>query len=82
MRKILALGEFPQHGNGAQNGKTPHLIAPDFTKATAKCTSPTGFSGVPPSGPAMPVMAAASVAGVLARTPLAMASAVSRLTAP
>ena len=46
-------------------------------------TRPTGFSGVPPPGPAMPVMATADVgAAPSARAPAAMACATSSDTAP
>jgi acetoin utilization deacetylase AcuC-like enzyme len=50
--------------------------------ATAQWTSPTGFSGVPPVGPAMPVMARATSAPQARRAPSAMAAATSALTAP
>ena len=50
--------------------------------AAAKCTSPTGFSAVPPPGPAMPVIDTARSTGECASAPCAIASAVSRLTAP
>ena len=48
----------------------------------AKWTSPTGFSGVPPPGPAMPVIATARSAGEWASAPSAIARATSSLTAP
>ena len=50
--------------------------------STARKTSPTGFSGVPPSGPAMPVTATATSAPSAARAPAAIAAAVSADTAP
>lgn len=50
--------------------------------ATAIHTVPTGFSGVPPSGPAIPVVAKEKSLPVRFRTPVAIASAHSRLTAP
>ena len=50
--------------------------------AAAKCTSPTGLSAVPPPGPAMPVIDTARSAWAWPSAPLAIASAVSRLTAP
>ena len=50
--------------------------------AAAKCTSPTGLPGVAPPGPAMPVIATARSASECASAPCAIASAVSRLTAP
>jgi hypothetical protein len=43
---------------------------------------PTGFSALPPPGPAMPVMATARSTGAWASAPRAIASAVFRLTAP
>ena len=45
-------------------------------------TVPTGFSAVPPSGPAMPLTAMPQVAPVRARTPSAISSTVGSLTAP
>jgi len=51
-------------------------------EAAAMKTSPTGFSGVPPEGPAMPVVATAKVASRLRRMPCAMALATGALTAP
>src|SRR5581483_6180479 len=45
-------------------------------------TVPTGFSGVPPSGPAMPVIDAAQVAPDLRRAPSAIARTTGSLTAP
>ncbi len=53
-------------------------------KAEVQCryTSPTGFSGVPPPGPAMPVVEIASCAPVAASAPRAIASAHSAETAP
>ena len=45
-------------------------------------TVPTGFVGVAPSGPAMPVTATAKVAGERASAPSAIARATSALTAP
>src|SRR5665213_2287761 len=50
--------------------------------ARANQTSPTGLSGVPPSGPATPVTATASVAPLKCNAPEAICSAVGRLTAP
>ena len=43
---------------------------------------PTGFCGVPPPGPAMPVMATQTSAPVRSRTPSAIATATGSLTAP
>ena len=40
-----------------------------FGPATATCTVPTGFSGVPPVGPAMPVMPTPQVAPKRSRMP-------------
>src|SRR3954452_14697770 len=50
--------------------------------AACRWTSPTGFSGVPPSGPATPVTATATSAPSRARAPAAIAAAVSADTAP
>ncbi|EHP39129.1 orotidine 5'-phosphate decarboxylase [Cupriavidus basilensis OR16] len=47
-----------------------------------KHTMPTGFSGVPPVGPATPVIDSATWARLLSRAPSAMARATSSLTAP
>ncbi len=49
---------------------------------TAKKTVPAGFSGVPPSGPAIPVTDAARSDPKRARAPLAISRAVSSETAP
>ena len=43
---------------------------------------PTGFSGLPPPGPATPVTASASVPLLRASAPRAISRAVSSLTAP
>ena len=51
-------------------------------EASATCTVPTGFSGVPPSGPAMPVMDIARSAFVFLSAPWAMACAMGSLTTP
>ena len=45
-------------------------------------TVPTGFSSVPPSGPAMPVMPIPKSAPDTRRTPRAISAAVSDDTAP
>ena len=50
--------------------------------AQATYTSPTGFSFVPPPGPAMPVVATAISAPLYIRGPLATSKAVCSLTAP
>src|SRR5947207_4276402 len=50
--------------------------------ATAKCTRPTGLPGVAPPGPAMPVMATARSTPAFSKAPIAIAVAVSLLTAP
>lgn len=50
--------------------------------ATAQYTRPTGFSGEPPVGPAIPVIASASSTSHARRTPSAIAAATSELTAP
>ncbi len=43
---------------------------------------PTGFAGVPPPGPAIPVTATASVAALRASAPSAISRATASLTAP
>ena len=48
----------------------------------AKHTVPTGLSGEPPVGPAIPVMANEIMALELSRAPVAISAAVSSLTAP
>ena len=45
-------------------------------------TVPTGFAGVPPSGPAIPVMASAHAVPARSAAPRAIASAQGALTAP
>jgi hypothetical protein len=45
-------------------------------------TRPTGFSGVPPSGPAMPVTATPTSTPAAFSAPAAIAAAVSSDTAP
>jgi hypothetical protein len=50
--------------------------------AHAKQTVPTGLSGVPPSGPAMPVTATATCAALCDSAPIAIARATGSLTAP
>ncbi len=50
--------------------------------AVAKTTVPTGFEGVPPPGPAIPVIATATSASDAASAPRAIAQAVATLTAP
>jgi hypothetical protein len=50
--------------------------------AHAKHTSPTGFSGVPPAGPATPVTATATSAPLRAKAPAAISRAVASLAAP
>src|SRR5690606_26100510 len=54
--------------------------SPDI--AVPKQTVPTGLSGVPPAGPAMPVTATESPVPIRAQAPAAMAAATSSLTAP
>ena len=49
---------------------------------TAIQTVPTGLSGVPPAGPATPVVALPYTEPVARRTPSAICSATGRLTAP
>src|ERR1700730_9579410 len=50
--------------------------------ATAKCTRPTGLPGVAPPGPAIPVMETARSTPAFSSAPIAIAVAVSLLTAP
>lgn len=50
--------------------------------ATARCTNPTGFPGVAPPGPAMPVIETARSTSACSSAPNAIAVAVSLLTAP
>ena len=50
--------------------------------STATYTVPTGFCGVPPPGPAIPVVASPQSVPNMRRTPLAIARATSALTAP
>src|SRR3981081_3229980 len=50
--------------------------------ATAKCTRPTGLPGVATPGPAMPVMETARSTPAFSSAPIAIAVAVSLLTAP
>src|SRR3954469_20838585 len=50
--------------------------------ATAKCTRPTGLPGVAPPGPAMPVMETGRSTPAFSSAPIAIAGAVSLLTAP
>ena len=61
-----------------QPGQTVHVRA----LAMASHTVPTGFSGVPPSGPAMPLTATARSTPIRSRAPLAIARTTSSLTAP
>ena len=56
------------------------VAAPSAANATK--TVPTGFSLVPPPGPAIPVVAKANVAFASFRAPSAIARATSSLTAP
>ena len=57
------------------------LLVP-LAVATAKCTSPTGFSAVPPPGPATPVIDSATSTASRERACSAMLRATSSLTAP
>ena len=54
------------------------------TRAPSRATKtrPTGFSGVPPSGPAMPVMPTPTSTPATRRAPAAIAAAISSETAP
>ena len=56
--------------------------APPPIEAQARCTSPTGLSGVPPPGPAIPVTETAISARAFLSAPSAMARAQASLTAP
>ncbi|MEZ5420670.1 MAG: hypothetical protein R2708_25465 [Vicinamibacterales bacterium] len=49
---------------------------------TARHTVPTGFSAVPPPGPATPVTATVTSTPARARRPSAIAAATASLTAP
>src|SRR3954451_3391245 len=51
-------------------------------ETTAKCTRPTGLPGVAPPGAAMPVMETARSTPAFSKAPIAIAVAVSLLTAP
>ena len=62
------------------NRKTRDRVADPAIAATT--TVPTGFSGEPPPGPAMPVTATATSAPARARMPSTIASATGSLTAP
>ena len=73
-------------GRGRRRGRRAGVIDARQPRAVrarhAKQTSPTGFSSVPPPGPAMPVMPTPTSAPALARAPSASASATSAETAP
>src|SRR3984893_14473609 len=56
--------------------------APSCIQAAAIMTVPTGFSGVPPEGPAIPVTPTARSLPEMRRTLVAIASATGSLTAP
>ena len=60
----------------------PERAARPVGPEACRKTSPTGFSAVPPPGPATPVTATAMSAPSRARAPLAIAAAVSAETAP
>src|SRR5712692_2346387 len=63
-------------------GKFRSTTSVPLSPAKAWKTSPTGFSAVPPVGPATPVMPMPKVAPQRLRIPSARAAATSRLTAP
>ena len=79
-----ALDAAPPDLGRARDRRTAPFRARSARRAApaAKCTRPTGFSGVPPSGPAMPVTATARLACEWVSAPPAMARATSSLTAP
>ena len=58
------------------------LLASARSNAQPKHTVPTGFSGVPPPGPAMPVIEMAAVTPLLSCAPKTIALATASLTAP
>jgi hypothetical protein len=57
-------------------------VRPPSASFTVKQTVPTGFSGVPPPGPAIPVIATAISAPKRCNAPAAIASATGSDTAP
>src|SRR5438105_8734116 len=63
-------------------GKLDSRPTPPSGPSAWRYTSPTGFSAVPPPGPAMPVTATATSAPSRSRAPRAIASATSADTAP
>src|SRR2546421_251683 len=63
-------------------GKTKSALREPPGPSTCRKTRPTGFSSLPPSGPAMPVTATATSAPSRSRAPAAIAAAVSADTAP
>ena len=70
------------HRSSCRRARTCASSRPVRRLATAMATVPTGFCGVPPVGPAMPVMPTPIDEPVLARTPSASAAATGSLTAP
>jgi hypothetical protein len=64
------------------NVRTRVSMPPLRAHADAIATMPTGFSGVPPPGPATPVMPTARSLRAMRAIALAMASATGSLTAP
>ena len=75
----------PRSGVCSRSGRPDQVnrrtVAPSAS-ATATYVSPTGFCGVPPSGPAIPVTDTARCAPVRSRPPMAMAIATWAETAP
>ena len=74
-------GELPHELALGRPEELAHL-ALAARRSTAMNTVPTGFSAVPPSGPAMPLTAIAQLAPVRARAPSAISITVASLTAP
>src|SRR5262245_57073974 len=67
---------------GKRNRRTSMRGPSDPGTAAAMYTVPTGFAGVPPSGPAMPVTAIPHGEPDMRQMPAAIASATGALTAP
>src|SRR5712692_474558 len=63
-------------------GKTKSALREPSGPSACRKTRPTGFSSLPPPGPAMPVTATATSAPSRSRAPAAIAAAVSAETAP
>src|SRR5207302_1515948 len=79
--KINCCGLIGVHaGERTANGTPRSFTRPACDSAI--CTVPTGFSSLPPPGPAMPVIPTPSVLPTWRRIPSARAIATSLLTAP